>query len=54
MDRFLVTFEYQGMRNTIVILAHDESEARKAMDYYDIINVEEWEYETHGEIINMR
>ena len=54
MDRFLVTFEYQGMRNTIVILAHDESEARKAMDYYEIINVEEWEYETHCEIVNMR
>ena len=54
MDRFLVTFEYQGMRNTIVILAHDESEARKAMDYYDIINVEEWEYATPGDIVNMR
>jgi len=54
MDRFLVTFEYQGMTNTVVIYAHDESGARKALDYYDIINVEEWEYETHGEIINMR
>ena len=53
MDRFLVTFEYQGMRTAIVILAHDESGARKALDYYDIINVEEWEYETHGEIVNM-
>ena len=36
MDRFLVTFEYQGMRNTIVILAHDESGARKALDYYEV------------------
>ena len=53
MDRFLVTFEYQGMTNTVVIYAHDESGARKALDYYDIINVEEWEYEIHGEIVNM-
>jgi len=43
MDRFLVTFEYQGIRNTVVILAHGEAEARKALDYYDIINVEEWD-----------
>jgi hypothetical protein len=41
MDRFLVKYLYQGKECEIIIYAHAMQDARQAMDYYDILHVEE-------------
>ena len=39
MDRFLVFYTYKGEVKNIIILANNKTDALKAMDYYDIIEI---------------